>query len=111
MYTEIKISQFLISPTDFTLIQFTKTVLIRHSVENCSKTRSQFFWEMLQFFRQTETNLSISSFYYIKPLWENANSNFLGNFGPGFSIDINRGGFDLPFGVKKPDLDGFVQNL
>ena len=84
---------------------------MKHSVENCSKTRSQFFWEMLQFFRQTETNLSISSFHYIKPLWENANSNFLGNFGPCFSIDINRGGFDLPFGVKKPDLDGFVQNL
>ena len=84
---------------------------LSHSVENCSKMRSQFFGKKLQFFRQTEANLSISSFYYIKPLWKNANSNFLGNFGPGFSIDINRGGFDLPFGVKKPDLDGFVQNL
>ena len=35
----------------------------------------------------------------------------MGKFGPDVSIDFNRGGFDLPFGVKKPDLDGFVQNL
>ena len=34
---------------------------------------------------------------------------FLSKFAPGFSIDINRGGFDLPFGFKKPDMDGFVQ--
>ena len=80
-------------------------------MENCSKTRSQFSGEKLQFFRQIEGNLSTGSIYYIKPLWKNATSNFLGNFGPGFSIDFNRGGFDLPFGVKKPDLDGFVQNL
>ena len=84
---------------------------LSHSVENCSKMRSQFFGKKLQFFRQTEANLSISSFYYIKPLLENADINFLGNFGPGFTIDINRGEFDLPFGVKKHDLDGFVQNL
>ena len=64
-----------------------------HSVESCFKTRSQFFGKKLQFFRQTEANLSISSFYYIKLLWENANSNYLGNFGTGFSIDIIRGGF------------------
>ena len=44
-----------------------KQLFYFHSVENCSKTRSQFFGEMLQFFCQTETNLSISSFYYIKP--------------------------------------------
>ena len=75
------------------------------------KRDHNFLGGKLQFFRQTEANLSTTSFYYIKPLWENTNSNFLGNFGPGFSIDINRGGFDLPFGVKKPDLDGFVQNL
>ena len=35
----------------------------------------------------------------------------MGNFGPGFSIDINRGGFDLPFGVEIPGLDGFVLRL
>ena len=80
-------------------------------MENCSKTRSQFSGEKLQFFRQIEGNLSTGSIYYIKPLWKNATSNFLGNFGPGFSIDFNRGGFDLPFGVKNPDLDRFVQNL
>ena len=53
----------------------------------------------------------IGSIYLVKPLYEIANIEFLGNFGPGFSINSNRGGFDLPFGVKKPDLDGFVQNL
>ena len=35
----------------------------------------------------------------------------MGNFGPGFSINSNRGGFDLPFGVEKPDMDGYVQKL
>ena len=39
------------------------------------------------------------------------NAEFSGKYGPGFSIDINRGGFDLPFRVKNPDLDGLVQNL
>ena len=78
-------------------------------MENRSKTRSQFFGEKLQFFRQTEANLCITSFYCIKPLWENTNSNFLGNFGPGFSIKSNRGGFHLSFGVEKPDMDGSVQ--
>ena len=86
-----------------------RNFFIIHNVENCSKTRSQFFGVQLEFFRQTEANLYLNSFYYTKPLRENANSNFLGNFGPGFSIDINRGGFDLPFGVKKPNMDGYVQ--
>ena len=39
------------------------------------------------------------------------NAEFSGKYGPGFSIDINRGGFDLPFGVEKPDSDGFVRKL
>ena len=33
----------------------------------------------------------------------------MGNFGPSFSINFNRGGFDLPFGDEKPDMDGYVQ--
>ena len=33
----------------------------------------------------------------------------MGKFGPEVSIDFNRGGFDLPFGVEKPDMDGYVQ--
>ena len=37
------------------------------------------------------------------------NGEFSGNFGPGFSTDITRGGFVLPFGVEKPDMDGYVQ--
>ena len=51
----------------------------------------------------------IGSIYLVKPLYEIANIEFLGNFGPGFSINSNRGGFDLPFGVEKPDMDGYVQ--
>ena len=38
-----------------------------------------------------------------------ANSKFLGKFGPEVSIDFNRGGFDLPFDVEKPDMDEYVQ--
>ena len=37
------------------------------------------------------------------------NGEFSGNFGPGFSTDITKGGFVLPFGVEKPDMDGYVQ--
>ena len=33
----------------------------------------------------------------------------MGKFGPEVSIDFSRGGFDLPFGVEKPDMDGYVQ--
>ena len=51
------------------------------------------------------------SFYYTKPLQGNAYTKFSRKFAPGFSIDINKGGFDLPFGVKKPDMDGFVHEL
>ena len=36
---------------------------------------------------------------------------FSRKFAPGFSIDTNRGGFGLPFGVKKPDFDGFIHKL
>ena len=36
---------------------------------------------------------------------------FSRKFAPGSSIDTNRGGFGLPFGVKKPDFDGFLHKL
>ena len=39
------------------------------------------------------------------------NSNFSRKIAPDFSIDINKGGFDLHFGVEKPDFDGFLQTL
>ena len=35
----------------------------------------------------------------------------MGKFGPEVSTNSNRRGFDLPFGVKKPDMDGFVHEL
>ena len=49
--------------------------------------------------------------YYIKPLQENVNSNFSRKFAPDFSIDINKGGFDLHFGVEKPAVDDGNQKL
>ena len=52
-----------------------------------------------------------SPIYYIKPSWENANSNFSRKFAPGFSIDINKGGFDLHFGVEKPAVNCDYQEL
>ena len=69
-----------------------------HSVEMTRNLRSQFFGEKLQFFRQSELNMSMSSFYYTKPLQGNAYTEFSRKFAPGFSIDTNRGGFGLPFG-------------
>ena len=35
----------------------------------------------------------------------------MGKFGQEVSTNGNRRGFDLPFGVKKPDMDGFVHEL
>ena len=41
-------------------------------------------------------------FYYIKPLWENANSNFSRKFAPGFSTGYYKGGLNLKNSVEKP---------
>ena len=66
-----------------------------HSVEKYSKSLSQFLGEKSQFFRQIDTNLSISSFYYIKLTWENANSKFLRKFAQEMSTNSNKGGSNL----------------
>ena len=74
----------------------------QHSVEKYSKTRSRFLVEKLQFFRQIKANLPISSIYYIKPPWQNANSKFSRKFAPEVSTDFYRGGFNLNNIVEKP---------
>ena len=76
-----------------------------HSVEKYSKRRSRFLEKKLQFFRQIKANLPISpisSNYYIKPPWQNANSKFSRKFAPEVSTAFNRGGFNLNNIVEKP---------
>ena len=68
-----------------------------------------FFAQKLEIFRQNETKKERGSIYLVKPLQEIADFEFLGNFGPGFSINSSRGEFGLHFGVEKPDMDGYVQ--
>ena len=73
-----------------------------HSVEKYSKTLSQIFRKSCNFFRQIDAKLSLTSFYYIKPLQENANNEFLRKFAQNVWINFKRGGSELIFGVKKP---------
>ena len=72
-------------------------------MEKYSKTLSQFLEEKLQIFRQIEANLSLMSFYLVKPTQEIPNSKFLRNFAQVFSFDANRGGFDLVVSVKRSE--------
>ena len=73
-----------------------------HSVEKYSKSLSKFLGGKSQFFRQIDTNLSISSFYYIKPTWENANSKFLRKFAQEMYANSNKGGSNLIISVDRP---------
>ena len=72
-----------------------------HSVEKYSKRRSRFLEKKLQFFRQIKANLPISSIYYIKPPWQNANIKFSRKFAPEVSTAFNRGGFNLNHSFEK----------
>ena len=71
-------------------------------MEKYFKMRSRFLGEKMQFFRQIKANLPISSIYYIKPPWQNANSKFSRKFAPEVSTAFNRGGFNLNKNFEKP---------
>ena len=76
--------------------------LLNHSVEKSSKMRSRILRKNEHFFRQINTKMNHLPIYYIKPLWENANSNFSRKFAPGFSTGSYKGGLNLKNSVEKP---------
>ena len=62
--------------------------------------RSRILWKNENFFRQINTKMNHLPIYYIKPLWENANSNVLRKFAQEFRITFNRGGFELSVSIE-----------
>ena len=63
-------------------------------MEKSLKIRSRFLRKNEQFSVKSKQRWIILPIYFIKPQREDADFDFLGNFGPGFSINSNRGGRD-----------------